>query len=533
MTPALPVDPAPWSPASVLLESQGLAVLRRGGRYVSVECGQWGGGHGHPDRLHLTLHADGVHWLPDPGTGAYVVRDLFWYRSTLAHNAPRLDGVSQPVGDATCEMFDDGGGGGGGGEWAWTRGRYGDVTRTVVTGRAYVLDVVELASRGDHLIELPWHFRGTGDGGRGTWTSGELADEFVSRVERFVPASSGSVVLELAEGSRVLKVFLLFDGELLRAEGPGLPGSGTRTTFYLARARGRSARFVTVLELVGEGSVVRAVRTQGGVIEVEIGDGTHRHAATPGGWEIDTGSGRVRLGGPREPEPPLAPLLELDRPTRAVGAALRVSEPPPLDGSVTGFVTSEPLRLDLEDQYRRSEEPYSGPEDFSAAAFAAWDDDALYLAVEVTKPDVCFRPPDAPPLRLDNDPDDVHSDCLQLYLRDPEGGDVTGFLVVPEGKDGARLRARGAGEAPGMPDAIRGAWRRTREGYRVTLAVAWPEWHRAHVGGRVGFDLVINEMLPGRVRRAGQLVWSGGNGWVWLRGDRQDPERFGVLELVG
>src|SRR2546430_12769859 len=34
-----------------------------------------------------------------------------------------------------------------------------------------------------------------------------------------------------------------------------------------------------------------------------------------------------------------------------------------------------------EDQYRRSEEPYSGPEDFSAAAFAAWDDDALYLAV--------------------------------------------------------------------------------------------------------------------------------------------------------
>src|SRR2546422_4173676 len=146
MTPALPVDPAPWSPASVLLESQGLAVLRRGDRYVSVECGQWGGGQGHPDRLHLTLHADGVHWLPDPGTGAYVVRDLFWYRSTLAHNAPRLDGVSQPAGDATCEMFDDGGGGGGGGgEWAWTRGRYGDVTRTVGSGRAYLLDVVELA----------------------------------------------------------------------------------------------------------------------------------------------------------------------------------------------------------------------------------------------------------------------------------------------------------------------------------------------------------------------------------------------------
>jgi hypothetical protein len=160
--------------------------------------------------------------------------------------------------------------------------------------------------------------------------------------------------------------------------------------------------------------------------------------------------------------------------------------------------------------------------------------------VEVAKPDLCFRPPpgDAPPLRLDNEPDDIHSDGLQVYLRDLEGGDVAGFLVVPEGKEAGPLRVRGAGEWPGAPATVRGAWRRTPQGYRVTLAIGWPEWggqggHRAHVGGRVGFDLLVNEMLPGRVRRAGQLVWSGGNGWVYLRGDRQDPERMGVLELVG
>src|SRR5256885_13563329 len=45
-------------------------------RYVSLECGQLGGGHGHPDRLHFTLHAGGVHWLADPGTGSYVARDV-------------------------------------------------------------------------------------------------------------------------------------------------------------------------------------------------------------------------------------------------------------------------------------------------------------------------------------------------------------------------------------------------------------------------------------------------------------------------
>ncbi len=538
MAPALPSDPGPWSPGSVLLESQGLAVLRSGGQdrgqcYVSLECGQLGGGHGHPDRLHLTLHADGVHWLPDPGTGSYVTRDLFWYRSTLAHNAPRLDGASQPPGDATCETFDAPG------EWAWTRGRYGDVTRTVVTGPAYVLDVVELASRADHVLELPWHFRGTGDGGRGTggtWTAADLADEFVSRVERFVPGGSGPVALEVTAGPRVLKAFLLFDGELLRAEGPGLPGDGKRKTLYLVRARGRSARFVTVLEPVGGTPLVRGVRAQGGVIEVDTTQGIHRHAATPVGWEITTGSGRVRLGGARQPEPPFVPLLELDRPTPAVGVALRVSEVPPLDGSLDGFDTSEPLRLELEDQYRRSEEPYSGPEDFSAVGYAGWDDDALYLAVEVTKPDLCFRPASAPPLRLDNEPDDMHSDGLQVYLAGDEGGEMgegrVGYLIVPE-SDRRGLRVRATSDAPGDPQAVRGAWCRLEGGYRVTLALAWPAWQRAHVGGRVRFDLIINEMLPDRMRRAGQLVWSGGDGWVWLWGDRQDRERMGILELVG
>jgi hypothetical protein len=48
----------------------------------------------------------------------------------------------------------------------------------------------------------------------------------------------------------------------------------------------------------------------------------------------------------------------------------------------------------------------------------------------------------------------------------------------------------------------------------------------------LGFDLLVNEMLPERERRSGQLVWSGGSGWVWLRGDRQDPSRFGELELA-
>jgi len=443
-----------------------------------------------------------------------------------------LDGASQPAGDAVCEAFDAPG------EWAWVRGRFGEITRTIVSGPAYLLDVVELASRTEHVLELPWHFKGTGDVARGTWTSGELADEFVSRVEKLVPDGAVPVVLELAAGPRTLRAFLSFDGELVRADAPGRPGD-ERETCYIVRATGRSARFVTVLEPVGDAPSVRAVRVQGSVIEVETAErGVERHSATALGWEITTKARRIRLAGARQPEPPFEPLLELDKPTPAAGAALRAAVPPALDGSLDGFDTSEPLRLELEDQYRRSEEPYAGPDDFAALAHAAWDDDALYLAVEVVKPELCIRPGGAPALRLDNEPDDIHSDGVQVYLaRDETGGtrdERVGYLIVPDSA-GSGLRVLATSDSSADPVRVRGAWQRTERGYRVTLGIAWPQWggQRAHVGGRLPFDLLVNEMLPGRTRRAGQLVWSGGNGWVFVRGDRQDLARMGVLELVG
>jgi len=525
MLPALPDETDAWAPGSVLLEAQGLAVLRTAGRYAGLECGLYGGGHGHPDRLHLTLHADGVHWLPDPGTGSYVSHDLFWYRSTLAHNAPRLDGASQAPGDAVCEMFeaqDD---------WAWVRGRYGGLARTVVAGPAYLVDVLELTGHEEHTVELPWHFVGRGDPRTpGRWVDAAIEDEFVARVERFVPNAEGTIVLDLAADGRQLTAHLVFDGELLRGEGPGLPGSGKREPFFVVRGRGRNLRFVTVLEPYSTEPRVRAVRARGDAVEVEMVEGTERHRFTGTAWEIDAPPGPPRaLRGEREVSAPFEPLLELEGPTRALAAALRVSVVPPLDGTLAGFDLSEPLHLALEDQYRRSEDAYPGPDELSAVAYTAWDETALYVAVEVTKPDLCLRPGDAPPLGLDNEPDDIHSDGLQIYLAD-EGGHV-GYLIVPD-KATRGVRAAATSDSAGDGQGVEGGWHRTDTGYRVTVKVPWPARARPHVGGRAGFDLIINEMLPGRVRRAGQLVWSGGNGWVWLRGDRQDPSRFGVLELV-
>ncbi len=530
--------------SGALLPDQGLAVLRSGDRYASLECGPYGGGHGHPDRLHLTLHAAGVHWLPDPGTGSYVSPSLPWYRSTLAHNAPRLDGVSQTPGDAVCEAFEQEG------EWGWMRGRFGALTRTVVLGPDYLLDLVELSGRDDHTVELPWHLAGRVEArdpaGGGRWEAAELNDPFVSHVERFVPGGPEhgprSMVLESGAPGGDLAVWMLLPGSLLRAEGPGLPEESDRRSFFLQQARGRNLRFITVIEF-GSGSVVQGIETRGDAIEVRTKSGTDRHQQSDRGWTVVVGgTTRVTLGGMLSPAPAEEVLFDLEPAGRPTGQAFRLDAPPPLDGTTAGFDGESVLHLDTEDQYRRSEEPYEGPEDFRAEAYVGWDDAALYLAVDVTKEDLCIRSPDAPPLRLDNEPDAIHSDGIQVYLA-PEhvpgaasagGWPVAGYLILPD-KDGRGLRVATVSDGSGgaTPAVVRGSWRPTDHGYCVTVAIPWPVDVAAHGDRAIAFDLIVNEMVPGRERRAGQLVWSGRGGWVWLRGDRQDAERLGVLELIG
>jgi hypothetical protein len=526
MLPSFPDPVESWNPKTSLIEGQGLAVLRSDTRYVSLECGESGGGHGHPDRLNLILHADGEYWLPDLGTGSYVARDLFWYRSTLAHNAPRLDGVSQPGGAAVCDNFDESG------VWGWVRGRYGDLTRTVVAGPRYVVDLLELTAAADHLLELPLHLSGQAEmHSAGHWVAAELPDEFVVGAERFVPSGDAPLLLQSRGiGGATLTVHLLFPGEVLRGQAPGIPGTEGLVPFYLLRVRGRSARIVSVLESTRVTPAVRGLRTAEGGFEIETSDGTERHLVTVEGWEIRTARDVVRLAGDRRQAPAYEPLVRTDWPLIARGTAAHIMDPPALDGSLDGFDTAAPLELDHEDQYRRSEEPYPGPEEFSARAFVNWNDAGLYLGVEVITPEMFPRDPESPPLRLDNEPDEIHGDGIQLYLRLPSEEKVHGWLVVPS-IHGGELVVRPVSGMDSSAAAVRGAWQAHDAGYTLTALVQPAGWEPFRPGTEIGFDLLVNRMLSGRQRRAGQLVWSGGGGWVWLKGDRQDPERLGLLEL--
>jgi hypothetical protein len=525
MVPSLPAELPPWSPETVFVEGQGLAVFRAPNRYASLECGRLGGGHGHPDRLNLIVHADGAYWLPDFGTGSYVARDLFWYRSTLAHNAPRLDGVSQPLGDAESENFDVKG------DWAWARGRFGELNRTLVAGPRYLVDILERSAADERMLELPWHLSGNVDvEPSGSWVPAELEDEFVQKAERLVAQAGAPRVLRARTGDAALSIHLPPDGELLRLLAPGAPGTSEPAPFYLLRVRGKALRLVTVIEPMKGAGEIQAVRLNATGIEIQTAGAVDHHSSTAEGWEVKTGGKTQRLAGGRRTPPAFQPLIRQDRPLSVTGLALQLSEPPALDGSMSGFDPAEPLQLDHEDQYRRSEEPYAGPESFSASAVVNWDDEALYLGVEVTKPDVIARDPGAAPLLLDNEPDEIHADGLQIYVKLPMEEKPAGFLVVPSTEGGA-LHTRGIAGSAGTPEMVEGSWSPTQNGYRVTLAVKPPGWSDVRAGDHIDFDLLINEMQPERLRRAGQLVWSGGGGWVWLRGDRQDPSRFGTLEL--
>ncbi len=503
MVPDLPpAEPDAWRPGTVHLEATGLAILRDdvgGGRYVSLDYGEPGGGHGHPDRLNLTLHAGGVPWLVDFGTGSYVSRSLGWYRSTLAHNAPLVDGVSQLEARGVCVGFEEKDGYG----WVCAQVPGGTayegagLQRTVVVTPWYVLDVVQMASDvGERSLAVPWH-------GLGKAT-----------------VHGAGVTFERPEG--VLPVFLAgrqrFEVHLTRAPGPPLAGGGGGAgepedlDFALVTSSGEE---VTLVACIG-GENVEEVECHEGEYVVRLVDGgMHSHAPSEDGWRIDLGRGDpIELGGLRElPQEPPAPPAKPAAPEPPAAHSLKVERAPALDGTLDGFRLDAPLALDRADQFRRAEEPWEGADAFAARAWLNHAGSTLYLAVEVTARDPAFRRRGAPDPEWENENPDIHSDGIQVYVSTVA---FHGWLIVPDPDDPRRLKVSAVPGTDAAPEMVEGAWRATERGYRITCAIEMSD-----DVADFGFDLAVNRIREGRERRVAQLVWSGARGTrLYLAGDR-------------
>ncbi|HXY68614.1 MAG TPA: heparinase II/III family protein [Gemmatimonadales bacterium] len=509
--PALPPAPArAWPPPSAHLEGTGLAVFRRdGGRtYASLDYGESGGGHGHPDRLNLTLHAGGVPWLADFGTGSYVSPTLGWYRSTLAHNAPLVDALSQGTAEGACVGYAEGE------RFGWVCAQLPEgaaydgvgLQRTMVVTPDYVLDVVQMASAvGERMLALPWH-------GWGRVTSHPTGLTFVRE--------DGTLQIHLA-GRQPFQV------QLSTAPGPPVDGhDGADLQFAVVVSTGEE---VTLAACVSHQSGVEELECHKGEFVVRMADGgMHSHAPTEHGWRIDLGRGDpVELGGAREPPDGAAPA-----PVAAAGAkpearpvaaaSLAVRGAPALDGTLDGFRLDAPLALDRAEQFRRAEEPWAGAEAFSARAWLNHQGSTLYVAVDVTAPGPAFRPRGEADPEWDNENPDIHSDGIQVYV---EAVSFLGWLIVPDGDDPEALKVSAVRGTDASPEMVRGAWSATGGGYRITCALELPD-----DVAEFGFDLCVNRFREGRERRVGQLVWSGAGGArLYLAGDRPLAHRLPLV----
>jgi hypothetical protein len=508
------------SPQSSLLSAQGIAVFRRnGGRsYVALDFGHSGGGHGHPDRLNLLLADGDVRWLDDVGTGSYVDPSLHWYRSTLAHNAPLIDGKSQLRIDGRLIAYDERGAAGWISSVADGLAQKTRIERTIIAMSDYVIDEISWTADRSVRFELPVHadieltstFANESahlDGGDGLEDGFRCVhDVVVQRVGANDIAHGVAVATSQTDSAR-LDMWSCADLPVawFRATAFGPPGVGERT-FRILRMNGTTGTVRSVLSWAGE---VADVEFDDGV-RVTMKDGSvHLHRRTDEGWHIELHAGAARssidLGG-------LASSVDVESRDRSDEVTSVAPIIVPKSPKVVTVLLGEA-------NYRRSEVSWAAAGSPAGAVSLSWTGNALEVQITVDQSDLTFAAADAVNI-YDNEHPDINGDSIQLYLRGPN--ERAGWLLVPR-VESDRVRTRRIDSWDSAAN-IHAEWTRVGAGYRIT----------AQIDGIVpdALDVLVNEMPRGRARRRGQLVLGGAIGqFVYLHGDRHDAASLVPLKL--
>lgn len=526
-----------WSPGSVCLTSQGLAVIRRneGQLYVALEGGHTGGGHGHPDRLALTVQQGHERLLEDPGTGSYVERKLHWYRSTLAHAAPVIDGASQDAVPAELLAFEDRG-------WAgWIKKRVRnmkpgvDVTRTVVVCEGHMIDVLEWEADREVQIDLPLA-RSGGVGVKGEWKSADPAGsagledgfEFLENAERLEepvtdrPYFAGLPVIGIVYAdSDVVRAKYGCSSrcELWRATAPGAPGKSKQQMHWL-RTRARRGRIFGIWQWADVISC--GMGTDSDAISVTLQDGTEAvHAPSDGGWHIDLKSGNATSSIDLELLPKRLQPTKEDAEHSSDDAAV------PMDPTEIPFAPDSLWFELLGGSYRRTEESWTEAGEPTASVELAIEGEELRVHIQANT-GAPFVPDANAENELDNERADVNADGVQLYIGKKPGDAWSGaWLMVPVSAEEQWVRTTAI--SPGSPD-VRATWKSRDAGWSMTVSVPI---HAIPVkrGQTFALEAIINVRGPDRVRRRGQLVLSGGTGFAYLRGDRTNSLHARTFQL--
>ena len=507
-------------PRSELLDGQGLAVFRRqrGQWWVGLDYGDPGDGHGHPDRLNLVIATRESRWLDDVGTGSYTSPTLAWYRSSMAHNAPMVNGADQGEAHGTLLAHDEQGDAG------WVSAEFIDpvsrvrFVRTVVVMEQYLIDEVTWIAESDITVDVPMQAELVG-AAAGTWvpspavhpdwlTDVRSADvhaaETTAMVLQGLPSPTGAA--HEATGQRFACTCWSETPATLWSAATIGPPAGEAHGLVALRQRGRSGRSVRV---IAAPDVVGVVEVDGVVIRMQPSDGSGPrdvHRRTDDGW-------RVAVEGARAMAP-----VEL----RGVRAARSTPVPPARNAAAPPDTVRTSRRNVLSTtlaapHYRQTEVPWrEAGEPTATVALSGLQDGELLVHVSARY----NRAPNFAPAQdvnpLDNELSDVNSDGVQLHWRSlVDGATWNSAVAVPEG-DGVRLTA-----AEGQLDGLSASWLADRDAVNLAFVLPCPPTTTEFT-----FAVCVNDCPPGRERRRGQLVLGGRAGeTAYLRGARQSPDR--------
>ena len=504
-------------PQSELLEGQGLAVFRRdGGRlWVGLDYGDPGAGHGHPDRLNLVIATRHARWLDDVGTGSYTAPTLSWYRSSMAHNAPFVDGQDQGAARGELLAHDEQRDAG------WVSAAFTEprsqvhFVRTVVVMRDHVLDELTWCSAFAVTVDLPMQVQLVRPDDM-RWApfvphtaQDTVLDDAVSRdleaglcAELAVRGLPSPAIAGVEDADSMFVTFVLSDtpATLWRATSIG-PPAGVPHALMSLRQQGCSGRSVRVIAAAH--SLARVV-VIGTTVHVTSADGTVvHHSRTAAGWNVEVrdigGTQHCSLGGVRQHARMPDPVVSGDAPRSALH--VRAGE--------------AMVRHLGAPHYRRTEASWEAAGMPTAIVTLQYDGRIIRVAVSVRLGRLPRFAAACDVNPLDNEPADINSDGVQLHWRSAVSGIWTSALAVPDG-DLVRLQATDgaldgltAHQVSGTADAA--------SGFALRFDVPWPDVARPFV-----FDCCVNECPPDRERRRGQLVLSGSRGeFGYLRGPRQ------------
>jgi hypothetical protein len=507
---------------SVLLPDQGLGIVRRERDrvYVALDYGHAGGGHGHPDRLNLWLVNGGARILEDVGTGSYVDPSLHWYRSSLAHNAPLVDGRRQDSVDGRLLAWAEGDGL----SLVNAEAELAEdvrVRRCVVVSDRYAIDVVGWDAARDVTIDLPLHVDAGLSGATwtpGNLTRGELPDDGFGFLRN--PEAAGAVPDAAMEtvGARGW-IHAPANHEWWRFTAPGPPGEPDRP-FLMLRCRGAAGRITTLWDWT---RTVSAVLVEEEGVRVTHADGiVDTHRPSNSAWRVERSPGSVTvLAGSVRADEPGRTKPETRRPLalnlRVIHDAPR--RPGPLMAGEVAGAPGESLRFRLAgESYLRTEQSWREAGAPEAAIAVAATRHELLVEVTVFKDTPAFMPA-LDRNSLDNEHPDTNSDGFQLQVTPWQAPAAQGsWILVPEpGDEYVRVTRRGNEAMP-----LAASWRLTSDGYQVLARIGLDALGTFPEG--IDLGVIINEKPVGRDRRRGQLVLGATRGgWAWLRGDRHDP----------